>query len=214
MMWNYKQKTYKHAYDLACKDVLASNIETQLKHAGLMFTQHNQIYTIDIPFFNEIITLTLPEFSFKGSKTPNITLVNKIIMLHHILHASGIPTGGKRIPYEDIPGCRNYAPIFTNRVIKPLITAFGYNAYAFLEVGLSMGGKKEEYGNASFQLNAFPRIPMTFILWEGDEEFLPSLNILFDPSIHTYLPFEDIVVVSKLASTRILKTARQQYDEE
>lgn len=213
-MWNYKQKTYKHAYDIACRDVLAASIENQLARAGLMFTLHNKIYTINIPFFNEIITLTLPEFSFKSSKTSSVTLVNKIIMLHYILHASGTPTGGEKIPYEDIPGGRNYAPIFSNRVIKPLIAAFGYNAYAFLEAGLSMGGKKEEYGNISFTLHAFPRIPITFILWEGDEEFSPSLNILFDPSIHTYLPFEDIVVVSKLASTRILKTARQEYNEE
>ena len=76
-----------------------------------------------------------------------------------------------------------------------------------------LGGKEEEYGNASFTLSAFPRLPITFILWEGEEEFPPSIKVLFDQSIHTYLPLEDIVVVSKMAATRILKEARKEYSE-
>jgi hypothetical protein len=59
-----------------------------------------------------------------------------------------------------------------------------------------------------------PRVPITFILWEGDDEFPPSIKILFDPSITGYLPLEDISVISKLASTRIVKEARLKYSDD
>ena len=100
------------------------------------------------------------------------------------------------------------------RVLKPLQNAFGYDKYAFLEAGIALGGKEEEYGDASFTLFAFPKVPITFILWEGDEEFPPSVKALFDPSITGYLPLEDIVVIAKLAASRILKTAHKQHSIE
>jgi len=38
-------------------------------------------------------------------------------------------------------------------------------------------------------------VPITFVLWRGDEEIPPSGNVLFDASIPSYLPVEDIAVV-------------------
>jgi hypothetical protein len=40
------------------------------------------------------------------------------------------------------------------------------------------------------------------------------VKILFDPSIDSYLPLEDITVISKLAAVRILKAARKSYQED
>jgi hypothetical protein len=95
-----------------------------------------------------------------------------------------------------------------------ITSLFGYDKYAFLEAGTALGGKEEEYGDASFTLFAFPKVPITFILWRGDDEFPPSMKALFDPSITGYLPLEDIVVIAKLAASRILKTAHKQHVDE
>jgi hypothetical protein len=164
-----------------------------------------------VPYFDEIITLKLPDFLFKSSKGANVTLVAKIIILHYINTADGSLPGVDRISYGDIPGLAGYSPVFEKRVARPLITAFGFDKYLFLETGTAMGGIKEDYGDASFTLFALPRIPITFILWEGDAEFPPSLKMLFDPSITGYLPLEDITVISKLASTRIIKEGGLRY---
>ncbi|OPY82015.1 MAG: hypothetical protein A4E65_00943 [Syntrophorhabdus sp. PtaU1.Bin153] len=203
-----KQKVYKKVYDLACADLRRKDQEERLIAAGLTYAKAETGLLADIPYFDEIISLAIPDFTFKSSKGVNVTLVAKIVLLHYILKASGAPLGGEKIPYEDIQGLRHYYPVFERRVLKPLQSAFGYNRQIFIDAGLSLGGQKEEYGDGSFTLQALPRVPITFILWEGDEEFPPSLRTLFDPSITCYLPLEDIVVISKLASTRILKEAR------
>jgi hypothetical protein len=140
--------------------------------------------------------------------------VTKILLLHYINHASGIPLSGEKVAYGDIPACMHYESVFTKRVLKPIQSAFGYDRYTFLEAGLALNGKEETYGDASFTLFAFPKVPITFIIWEGDEEFPPSAKALFDPSITGYLPLEDIVVIAKLAAARILKTARKQHIDE
>lgn len=206
-----KQKIYKKVFDIACRTLLNSNCEAQFINAGVACEKIQDQYSVDVPYFDEIITLKLPEFLFKSSKSANVTLVTKIIILHYINTANGFSPGVDKISYGDIPGLAGYLPVFEQRVARPLIAAFGFDKYVFLETGVSMGGIKEDYGDASFTLHALPRIPITFILWEGDAEFTPSLKVLFDPSITGYLPLEDITVISKLASTRIIKEARLRH---
>jgi len=209
-----KQKAYIRVFQIACNELLNPNLEKQLNNAGLKFETQGNKYNIEIPYFDEIITMMAPGFSFKSSRGANITLVTKIIILHYINTASGVPLGADRIPYEDIPGCRAYTPVFVSRVAKPLQSAFGHDKHTFLEAGISLGGKEEDFGDASFTLHTLPKVPITFILWEGDEEFPSSVKTLFDPSIPGYLPLEDIVVISKLAATRIIKKAKLKYMDE
>ncbi len=203
-----KQKTYKKVYEIACKTLIDSDYESQFINAGVIYNKMSDQYSIDVKFFNEIIKISIPEFSFHSSRASNVTLVTKIIILHYLNDAGGLLPGVDKISYEDIPGLAGYRPVFEKRAVYPLVKAFGFDKHVFLETGLSMGGVLENYGDASFTLFAFPRIPITFILWEGDEEFPPSVKMLFDPSITGYLPLEDIAVISKLASIRIIKEAR------
>jgi hypothetical protein len=209
-----KQKVYKKVYDSACDALLRTHLQDRCEAAGVFCEVSARYTTLEIPFFDEAITLTIPGFTFKSANDANVTLVSKIILLHYLNKASGASLGGELIPYEDIPGLGHYFPVYEKRVLKPLQTAFGNDRYTFLDAGLSLGATQQEYGDASFTLLALPKIPITFILWEGDEEFPPSVRTLFDPTIHGYLPLEDIVVVSKLAATRILKEARQHNSDE
>jgi hypothetical protein len=209
-----KQKVYKKVYDMACEELLRADIRERCEAAEISCEGTSRDSTIAIPFFDEIITFTMPGFYFKSSKDANVTLVSKIVLLHYLIRASGANLGGELIPYEDIPGLRHYFPVYEKRVLKPLQTAFSNDRYAFLEAGLSLGAIQQEYGDASFTLQVLPRIPITFILWEGDIEFPPLARTLFDPTIPGYLPLEDIVVISKLAATRILKETRLKHAED
>jgi hypothetical protein len=209
-----KQKIYKKVYEISRAELEQSNPEPQFAAAGLRSQITDQGFAVEMRYFDEIITLTVPGFIFQSSRGSNITLVAKIILLHYINRASGAALGDDKVPYQDIPGLRDYYPVFEKRVLKPLLSAFGYDGRAFLDAGLSLGGFEEEYGDASFTLYALPRIPITFILWQGDQEFPPTMQALFDPTIPGYLPLEDIVVISKLAAARILKSARLQHNTE
>lgn len=205
-----KQKVYKKVYDMACEELLNADIQERCNAAGISGEDFPHSSTIAIPFFDETIAITIPSFVFKSSKNANVTLISKIILLHYLNKASGAAPGGDLIPYEDIPSLRHYFPVYEKRVLKPLQAAFGNDRHTFLEAGLSLGAIKQEYGDTSFTLHALPRIPITFILWEGDSEFPPLVRTLFDPTIPGYLPLEDVVVVSKLAASRIIKEARLQ----
>jgi hypothetical protein len=206
-----KQKTYKKVFDLACEELRRTDLEERLHKASVTYRTKNGSYEIESPFFEETIIIDAPSFSFRSTQGSNVTLAAKILVLHYLLKASGNPLGQEKIPYEDIPGCRPYLPVFERRVVRPLISAFGFERDLFREAGTALGAITETYGDVSFTLHALPKIPLTFILWEGDQEFPPSLKVLFDPTIDRYLPLEDITVVSKLAAVRIIKAAKNRY---
>ena len=209
-----KQKTYKKVFDLACEQVRMSDLDDRLHKASVAYTVDQGQYLVECPFFDETIVIEIPRFSFRSKQGSNITLATKILILHYLLNASGRPFSGEMTPYEDIPGCRPYLPVFERRVARPLVSAFGFDRDLFRTAGEALGAAQESFGDASFTLHALPMVPLTFILWEGDQEFPPSLKILFDPSIDEYLPLEDITVISKLAAVRIIKAARKSYQEE
>jgi len=209
-----KQKIYKKVFDNACRTLVEGDPEERFRKAAVCAASTGEGWTVEIPFFDEIISLIIPGFEFKSSKGSNVTLVTRIILLHYLNTASGAPTGDELIPYEDVPGCRAYLPVFEGRVVKPLLSGFGFNREAFEAAGRAIEGEGKDFGDASFTLWALPKVPLTFILWEGDHEFPPSVKVLFDRTISEYLPLEDITVISKLASTRILKAARMSGSSE
>ena len=55
---------------------------------------------------------------------------------------------------------------------------------------------------------AFPRVPITLVLWRGDDEFPPDGNILFDRSISDYLTTEDVNVLCETIAWTLVKSAR------
>ena len=70
-----------------------------------------------------------------------------------------------------------------------------------------MGEETAGVGDVSFILKAFPFIPLQYVLWEGDDEFPPSAQLLFDASVDHYLSLEDIVVLGQITTGRLIQRA-------
>ena len=106
-----------------------------------------------------------------------------------------------------------YAPVFQKRVADPLVRVFGNDSDGFLRAGLAIKGERTSFGDVSFVSNALPRVSITFVLWKGDEEFPPSIRILFDRSIDRYLSLEDVVVLGEMAAKRLIARRLQDNRE-
>ena len=55
--------------------------------------------------------------------------------------------------------------------LEPLKDAFQGKAGELIKAGIKIGGKEEGFGDASVTLQAFPTISLTYVFWDGDEEF-------------------------------------------
>ena len=126
-------------------------------------------------------------------------------MLHYLTLAKGSPLSNKLIAYKELQDGFNCFSTFYLRAIKHLVTHFGSQPHRLLDITRKLGGHKAEYGDLSVTIYAFSRVPITIILWQGDDEFAPQGNILFDTTITDYLPTEDITVLCETLAGRLIK---------
>ena len=199
-----KQKSYQQAFDLACLSLRDTKMKDAGERVGGVHQREGGREWVSIEFLSEPYDIHFPSGDVTCFSKKSVSLITRLLLLHHLLHADGSPLVGRWVSYKDIPGGLLYAGVFERRVTEPLAKRFGTNAASFRDAGIALGGKPEEVGDASFALRAFPRVPLKFVLWEGDDEFPPSVNVLFDASVEHYLPLEDIVVLGQLAAGRLI----------
>ncbi len=201
-----KQKYYRQAFDLACRQVRDLDPRERAEKSGARFEKGSggEGGRISLSLFNARYVIDFPDLLFTSTDRKVVSLVTKIVLLHYLIKADGRPPAGQLVPYKEIPGGMLYAGVFGRRAIEPLIPVFGQSPERFLDAGFRLGGRKAEYGDVSFVLAALPRIPMTYILWKGDEEFSATIQLLFDRSVEGYLSLEDIVVVGEMATNRLI----------
>jgi len=205
-----KQKHYRQAFDVACQHIKALDLRERAEKGGAHFERgaSGKGDRISLSLFNSTYEVEFPDLLITSTEKKVVSLVTKIILLHYLIKADGRPLSGQLIPYKEIRGGMLYAGVFARRAVEPLIPVFGQSPERFLDVGFRLGGDKGEYGDVSFVLLALPRIPMTYVLWKGDEEFPATIQLLFDKSVEGYLSLEDIVVVSEMATSRLIALGR------
>lgn len=65
----------------------------------------------------------------------------------------------------------------------PLLERYGNDLAGFGKAAESLDGKVVDMADAAYMLLPFPRVPLYYLLWKGDEEFGPKLSVFFDRSI-------------------------------
>lgn len=199
-------KAYQLAYRLA-GDQLAQikDVKAQCLKAGAGYSQAKKLITLE--YLNQSCLISLPdiEISLLDSEEP-LPIREKILLLHYLISAKGTPFSSQMITYKELPGGANYFPSFAGRAIKPLLDYFGREPYRLIEVAKKLGGVSAQYGDVAVTIKALPRVPVTLVLWGGDEEFPPRGGIVFDRSITDYLATEDVNVLCETIVWSLVKS--------
>jgi hypothetical protein len=87
----------------------------------------------------------------------------------------------------------------------PLLERYGNDLAGFRQAAQYLEGKPMEMADAAYMLLPFPRVPLYYLLWEGDEEFPAKLSVLFDRSIENLLSASAIWSLVDWVSTELLR---------
>lgn len=93
------------------------------------------------------------------------------VILSHYAETDPIEEAGKLIRFRDLPGGYAYEGAFVKRAEVPIAEIFGHKPRMLVETAKALNGIKTEYGNSSTKIPALPKVPITYILRKGDEEF-------------------------------------------
>ena len=205
---NVREYAYELSYKLACEQLTGIvDVEKQCQKSGARYSPAEK--TIILNHLNRSYSIGFPDgsVSLLGSEDP-VPIRDKILILHYFIRAKGTPLSGKTITYKELHDGINYYPTFFKRAISPILTNFGKEPERLVDVSQSFGGHPTDYGDLAVTIDAFPYVPITIVLWKGDEEFPSDGNLLFDSTIQDYLPIEDITILSEVIAwglVRLLK---------
>ncbi|MGD8285089.1 MAG: DUF3786 domain-containing protein [Desulfobacterales bacterium] len=89
--------------------------------------------------------------------------------------------------------------------IGPLLKRYGKDLKGFKRAAEYLKGEPWNKADVAYQLRPFPRIPLYYLLWEGDEEFKPRMTVLFDRSIENVLAADAIWALINRVSIALLE---------
>ncbi len=209
------QKNYEYGYELAYKlacEQLAKldNIEQQCRNSGAQYLVVDSQRVIILEYLNQSYQITLPalEISLVNSKE-EVPIKDKVLLLHYLTLAKGTPLTNRLITFKELPEGSNYFRTFWQRAIKPLVDHFGSEPQLLVGIAQKLGGSKIDYGDVAVTVNAFSRVPVTLVLWRGDDEFTPDGSIIFDSTISDYLSTYDITMLCETIAWRLVKYLKE-----
>ena len=186
-----KQTNYETAFSRTADLLSTAEPGVITERTGALF--ENNEYRLS--YFDETVTITLPEISFSPEKLP---LMEKILILHYLTTWEDHPCRGEPVDFKNLPGGSFYQSTYKKRGPDLILRLFGSTPEALLKAGLKMGGRKAEYGDVSVTIPIFPKIETTIIIHRGDDEFPPEAQILFQDDIIRFLSLEDVALLSSM----------------
>ncbi|MCG6918046.1 MAG: DUF3786 domain-containing protein [Deltaproteobacteria bacterium] len=199
---------YREAFRLACQELAKVNLHRICSLSGaIVIEDKNGNPAISISFMNQDHLIHFePEVDviLQTNREP-VPIPEKILILHYLLTARGESFRQNLITFRQVPEGPFYYSAFVKRALEPLAQTFGPGPQRLLECGSQLGAIPDELGDASITLKPLPHVTVTLVIWGGDDELPPQANILFDESIVSYLPTEDIAVLCSMIVYRLIR---------
>lgn len=200
---------YRTAYKIACDKFVTSDYSAIAINANAMYNATNDTITIMYLNRNYIVDCHTGNVTLSDD-TDEVSTTVKVLILHYLLTARPRPLTGHLVTFREIPsGGSIYYPNFQKRAVNPLVKVFSKNHDGFLKAAELLGGTREKLGHVSVRVEVLPLIPVTMVLWQGDDEVPDSGNVLFDESVVSYLPVEDMVVAGSNAVYEMMAMLRK-----
>lgn len=165
---------------------------------------------IVVPHLNMSVLLDLEtrKFSIKetGEEAP---IWLSILCVHYLNSSTGNMPKGKLKHFREFKEGSFYEPAFNRRTRDVLIAVFGEDPSAMIEAGKQLNGKVRDIGDAAIELLYFPYMPITCVVWRGDEDFPPEATVLFDETAELYFSAEDMAVAAQMAVMELMRRSKR-----
>ena len=198
---------YRAARALAADTLSKQAFDAIRERTGLMGRDEDRL---EIQFLDRRYGISYPAFQFEDLEAPerDIPLQEQVLILHYMVGADSRRPPGDMIAYREIPGAAFYFGPFVKRAVNPMKETFGRNLEAFHSACRALRGTPIDAGDAGYRFQVFPQLAMHYILWEGDEEFDPEANILFNEATGECLSPEDAAWLAGMVVYRLMALSR------
>ncbi len=199
-----KLKNFQTAIEKATEELLKLDPEQVALNARVEYDPESDSYIVPVLGKGYRLERGARNIHHPPHEDDHILGSMTVLLLHYLIGAKPKMLRNKLISYRELPNGMVFYNAFKNLAIDPIAHNFGNDIKGFEERGLKLGGQRANYGEISFEFSIFPRVPVTYILWTGDDEIPASANILFDLSALEHLHTEDLAEVGEVITHQLV----------
>ena len=172
------------------------------ERTGFFYDEEKKVFTV--VFMGSTYEISFPDYKIshkedeKGVYPLEEAMNAKIFMVRYLSEKAKAPSSGKFLTYREVPWGEVYFRQFQGRCLMRLAFSYGNKLEAFKKVMTAMGAKPLEQGDCAFELEFMEGFFIRLILWEVDDEFPPSSQILFSDNFAVTFAAEDLAVAGDI----------------
>ena len=145
-----------------------------------------------------------PEYAIRvldDGKLP--PLPTQTFLLRYLLESRDVAWKGEWKTFREMPWGEMYITPYTGRVLTRAAFTFGFRTAAMKAAAEKMGAEAVKHGDAGFLFELVGGYRMQLLIWEGDDEFPPSAQVLYSDNFAEGFAAEDRVVAGDILITML-----------
>lgn len=168
----------------------------------------NGCFGLDV--WNRAVTFSEEDFvAIDAQSGQECDALTQAMLAYYFYTSDGAAVHGELIAFRELPDGQFYASAFQGYTGNKLAGVFGNDIEAFAKAAHGTGGKSLVVGDAAYQFQALPRVPVAVVCWLGDEDFPTSYRVLFDKSIDHHLPTDACAILGSMLTAKLGKAMAQ-----
>ncbi len=155
-------------------------------------------------FLGNTYSISFPDFAVHceenrvGADELTKSLTAQILIMRYLNHGKYVPALGTFQTYRELPWGNVYETNFRGRCIMRFAFSFGSRVEALKKAMSRLNAEPVKAGDAAWDVEILKGVYVRYILWEGDDEFPPSAQILFSDNCSSAFSTEDLAYVGDI----------------
>lgn len=154
--------------------------------------------TFVLKLLGETYRISHPAYQIEGSGFASKTLPPQTFLLRCLLEGRKGESTQIFKTFREMPWGELYIQPFTGRVLTRAAFTFGTRIDKFRAAAEKLGGLPLKHGDAGYEFEFMNNYRLQMLIWEGDDEFPPSSQLLYSANFETGFSAEDRVVAGDL----------------
>lgn len=148
-------------------------------------------------------SINLPDFNIRSSSA-DPEEKSKVLLLEYLSRARNFESSGEWLGFKQIPDGGFYSSAFKDYTERRLTETFQGRMESFKGKSIQLQGTPIQLGDAGFSFQAFPKLKLALVFWDGGDEFRDRISLLFEDSSAVFLSTEGLAVLGKMLTDKFL----------
>ncbi len=170
---------------------------------SLTFTEQDSGY-FRFPYWQEDTRLSYPTFvATSADFGTELGIAHQALILYYFVTARPQALTEKWVSFAELPEGRFYVQAFQGYTGHVLAGHYGDRVDRLEVAAQKLKGEIYPFGNRAYLFWVLPRVPLLLVYWQGDEDFPPNYQILFDASAASYLPTDACAIAGSMLTRKL-----------